>query len=276
MAVDAENLVLTKRGWIGYNDIVRGDRTLGRNLEYGTLEWTEILDVEASRGSLRTLIFASRRITSTLDHPWVANVPTGSKNISDDRRVMLADFGTRTKLLLGGWYDNAGSIPAHVAKIYGLMVAGRAEVQSNGRTHAISIPQADNNTYLKRVLFDVEYRRYGAYGSYNFVISGPTAKAVIKLLNKPVSENVWNMGGYERKEFIDAVFPHSGSLDIGVWLAVYLSDLMPQYHDVVRDGLGLANYTVIDSNEPTDLFQLTTRCGSWTMLHDGQVVLTGG
>ncbi|SRR6476620_3801278 len=276
MAVEDTNLVLTKRGWLKYTDIVRGDETLGRDLEQGTLLWTEILDVEASRGSVRTLKFPSMRITSTLDHPWIARVPSGRANIATDKSVMLADFSSRTKLLLSGWYENEGSIDANVARLYALMVAGRAEVQRFGREHTIAVPQTDNNTYLKRILYGIDYRRYGAYGSYNFTISGPPAKAVIKLLNKSVSDNVWNMGAYERQEFIDTFVPQDKHLDIGVALAAFLNDRI--FHDGRFDyeEMVLGNYTVINAREPIDLFQLTTTLGSWTMQQEGNILLTGG
>lgn len=275
MAVEATNLVLTKRGWVGYTDIVREDETLGRT-KHGTLEWTPILDVEASRGSVRSLQFISRRITSTLDHPWVARVPSGTIHVATDKHVMLADLASRTKLLIGGWYDNEGTIRPEVARLYALMVAGRAEVQRYGRENTIAIPQTDNNTYLKRVLFNIEHRRYGAYGSYNYTISGPTAKATIKLLNKSVSENVWNMGPYERQEFIDTMIPIPRESDIGVDLAIYLNDLILQGDRWGMGSMALTTFTVVDGEEPVDLFQLTTELGSWTMQHEGKILLTGG
>ncbi|MFD9069141.1 aggregation-promoting factor C-terminal-like domain-containing protein [Streptomyces lasiicapitis] len=69
--VDISTEILTRRGWLRYDEVRVGDETIGYNLATGKSEWTRISDVHHGVGELRRFGTDKWSANSTPNHRWL-------------------------------------------------------------------------------------------------------------------------------------------------------------------------------------------------------------
>ncbi|MWA08728.1 peptidoglycan DD-metalloendopeptidase family protein [Streptomyces sp. BA2] len=69
--VDISTEILTRRGWLRYDEVRVGDETIGYNLATGKSEWTSITDVHHGAGELRRFGTEKWSANSTPNHRWL-------------------------------------------------------------------------------------------------------------------------------------------------------------------------------------------------------------
>lgn len=128
--VPLSSTILTKRGWLPYDEVKPGDETLGYDFTTGKSRWTEVLGVHVFDDSdIYRLSNQHRSFLCTEDHRWVADNGRGGPRgtapeiiyanefVSGDKRLILAattedgdlDVSPEEAFLLG-WILGDGSI----------------------------------------------------------------------------------------------------------------------------------------------------------------------
>lgn len=100
--VPLSSQILTRRGWLTYDQVVDGDETLGYDFETGTSKWTKILGVHVFDDSDVYLLHNQHKsFLCTEDHRWVADGGRSGARAKDARIIYANELpGSEDRLIL--------------------------------------------------------------------------------------------------------------------------------------------------------------------------------
>jgi hypothetical protein len=100
--VPLSSQILTKRGWLTYDEVTTGDETLGYNFESRRSEWTKVEGVHVYKDSDVFLLHNSHKsFLCTEDHRWIADNGRGGNRGTLPKIVYANEIpGTETRIIL--------------------------------------------------------------------------------------------------------------------------------------------------------------------------------
>lgn len=103
--------ILTRRGWLRYDEVEVGDETLGYNFEGGKNEWTGITAVLHYEDAPVVRAGTSRwSIEQTSNHRWLIERPYGRAEVRADALVPLEDLKRKDVLKLSAYAETGDGL----------------------------------------------------------------------------------------------------------------------------------------------------------------------
>lgn len=274
---------LTKRGWLMYNEIVPNeDETLARDVD-GKLVWVPILEVQESEAEPIWLLDAPQAVVRTTEHhQWIIGRRGWRRIIYESHD--LKKFLDNDEIAVSGLYQSEhDDIEPTIARLYGLVVAGRADWRVREGEWTLHIRQTDSDSrdYILDTLSGIPYRKYRMYGSNIYVVNEKTTKKISKLYEESIEESIWRMSSLARHAFLEGIFGES-YLEPVTWelaLAAFLNDRMVQrrpYNRVKNGTIPLKTATFEPTGEEMPVWCPRTELGTWTMFQHDTPMITGG
>lgn len=309
--VPLETKVLTPGGWKTHEQVQVGDQTLGYNPKTGQSEWTEITEVHHYSDAPTVLLKGGYNwhATTTANHNWYTRNQWGLERFETTTKM-----SSGSNILLSAPADTPGTglniTPDEAAIIGWLVTDGTFKfIKGNGIVGRIYQKKIEGLADIRRLLKNIDHtvRFREKTGMYWFFLRAVYLRDLAiraNLDNLRIDEEwILQLDNAQRSAFLEAAHLAEGhTLDTGVRIigqnvgdvqrAIALAAYMSGHfvRDFVencpggtaphhRMRLGKAHITNqrLKRTAATvqDVWCVTTGLGTWTMLHDGQTMLTG-
>ena len=301
------SLILTRRGWLHWSDVVVGDETIGYNADADQSEWTRITAVHHF-DSAPTVRIGNKRwaVEATGNHRWLVENRTTGLTMRETTAT-----GSRDTIILAAEAETGDGLPITLAEASLLgWIAGDGNVERGRRGPSMSVSQT------KREHFDsIEAAFSGsAHARYEYPdrtacvtwrLEPSVARDLIARVGHPkddAEQIVRGMSAEQRAAWLDAmiraegssngeytvVYQCDGPVREALKLAIYLSGYRPSEsklsgkeqwapcyaHGLTRPRVGPMNRSIVDAPDQ-EVWCVTTDLGTWTAQQDGQIFLTG-
>lgn len=297
--------ILTRRGFVAFDDIRPDDETVGYNLETGESEWTPILAARQTRGDLLRYSTSTIAMEATENHRWltrsryapdaVATLATMGRVGAQDPIVLATSMGAQDRRLsitsheaaLIGWAMTDGTIyrfgsrasfrvyqskPVGVAAVEALMEHfphTRDDDFVKGPAHHAKVVR----WYIGReVASEVLHRsRFDELGVVQWVLAldGPQRRAFFDAVQMAEGEQAIDM-----KRIAQSEPDNREAIALAAALEGHLVALRPKTVNLKRPVVR-KNSLDVEALGKQDVWCPTTGLGSWTAEYDGHVFLTG-
>jgi len=120
--VPLDSEILTRRGWLTYDQVAPGDETLGYNIETGRSEWTTVEGVHTFDDSdIYKLSNGHKSFLCTEDHRWIADNGRSGDRASKAKIIHADEFieGNKRLILAAGAEDGAFDVSDSEARLLG-------------------------------------------------------------------------------------------------------------------------------------------------------------
>jgi len=245
--VPMDTKALTRRGWLGYEDILVGDEVLGYDQETHTKVWTKVSEKHLFRDEVFEFGKGNLKLRSTKDHRWFVS----QRSTESDHKVKtrkrevrtLSQFTSETGLITNAPFNNYQDKEPIIG-----MAEGKYDTDWVGRV--LNMSQAQRQAYLEGFLVADGYHN-GSYrlGSQN---DGPLFESLL-LASYLVHDKVVRVKGS---------LPNNKG---NVCKNVIMSN--SQHRTRITE--------TISSVGVQDVWCLTTETGSWVMRQGDCITITG-
>lgn len=303
--VPLQTQILTRRGWVTYDEVREDDETVGYDAEDGITKWTPILGVYESEQEVYRHEHGSLALEATANHRWLKTrkkcaIPEGEYA----QLGLLSDSGPRRRVLLAAEHEGGPGLPVtpeEVALIAWGLTDGTIYRSTTSARAAVRLYQTKSVgvTAVEGLLEHFPHTRHHSYdggGQHAWYVGRGVFSEILhrsRLDELGVVRFVLEMSRAQRRAFLDAVGmaegaqgstgdrriaqqagPRREAFAIAAALTGNLVTLRPRTVNLRRPAVDAKNLV------PVSLGNLPVWCprtalGSWTAEQDGQVFLTG-
>jgi hypothetical protein len=104
--VPMDTRALTRRGWIGYEELKEGEDILGYNQQTGKKEWTKVVGkVKYSNSETYTIKMGRQKYRATKDHRWYVKQRRSRSNLYEEQVRTTEELNTATKVIINAPFN---------------------------------------------------------------------------------------------------------------------------------------------------------------------------
>jgi cell wall-associated NlpC family hydrolase len=152
--MDTHTKILTRRGWLGHDEVRTGDETIGYNQVTGKSEWTLVTDV-LHPGPAEIMRFGISRwsVRSTPNHRWLMERLVNDKPVREEMIELQNHEGRKHRVVLSRPAHTEGTldITVHEAALLGWIAGDGWQVQA--RVHPRKTPDRGRKNHHRPMTY---------------------------------------------------------------------------------------------------------------------------